>query len=117
MRLVARIFLVVAIGTTAGCSSMLIGSGGGSSSAPIGAETRTGSTRTSDNELSQAVLRAFARDPQLADERLFAVARSGVVTLSGTVGDFEARDQAVAVAGNTSGVVSVRNQIAVNSNR
>jgi osmotically-inducible protein OsmY len=41
---------------------------------------------------------------------------SGNVTLTGTVGSYPARDKAVNIANGTSGVKSVDNRIAVNTN-
>ena len=96
------------------CSSMLMG-GGTSGHAPIGSDSRSVAARERDDALSQSVLHAFARDAGLKDQRIHAVARSGVVTLSGTVGNFETRDRAVDLAGRTAGVASVDNQIEVDT--
>ena len=111
MKIIAPGLMLLALG---GCSSMLMG-GGTSAGAPIGTDSRSVASQEKDDALSQSVLHAFARDAQLRDERLYVVARSGVVTLSGTVDAFETRDRAVTVASGTAGVARVDNQIAVDT--
>lgn len=114
MRLAFLALLMTTAGLATGCSSMLIG-GGTSTDSSIGNDERSSSDRQDDNALSQTVLQALLRDPMLRDERLFAAAGSGVVTLSGTVGSFDARDRAVEIARNTTGVSRVNNQVEVNT--
>lgn len=116
MSLMKIIVLGCALLAVGGCSSMLIG-GGTSSGAPIGTDSRSVASKEGDDALSQSVLHAFARDAELRDERLYVVARSGIVTLSGTVDAFETRDRAVTVASGTAGVTRVDNQIAVDTRR
>lgn len=107
------LLLIMLVGISA-CSSVYLG-GGRSVTPSMGSDTRSDAQRDSDDAVSQAVLQAFARDDILSGERLFAVAKAGEVTLSGSVASFDTRDRAIRVASSTTGVARVNNQIAVNT--
>lgn len=66
-----------------------------------------------DKQVVHAVRRAFAADVRLSRTALTVDARSGVVTLRGTVGSEDYRDRAVAVARSAEGVTGVRSEIHV----
>jgi osmotically-inducible protein OsmY len=95
-----------------GCSAMLLGEGG-TSSPPIGSDSRSQAQSAADEALAGAVAGAIAADPMLKPVNVAVSARSGEVTISGTVSSFAARDQAVHVATAVSGVSRVHNQIRV----
>ena len=97
-----------------GCSAMLIGEGS-AESPPIGSDSRETAQMAADDALADAVTGAISADSMLRATNLAVSARSGVVTLGGTVGSFDARDQAVQVATAVSGVSRVNNQIRVNT--
>ena len=95
-----------------GCSAMLIGEGGTDSPA-IGSDSRSSTQVTADAALAEAVAAAFGGESMLEAANIAISAKSGVVTLAGTVDSFELREQAVDVAGAVSGVSRVSNQIQV----
>lgn len=65
-----------------------------------------------DNVLSANVKAALAADPELKGTDLKAVARSGVVELSGTFDTYPAIDRALAVTRGVTGVRSVEDKTA-----
>ncbi len=91
---------------------MLVGEGS-SESPPIGSESRSSAQVSADVALAAAVVAAFGDESMLSSANIAISAKSGVVTLAGTVDSFELRDQAVDVAGAVSGVSRVSNQIQV----
>lgn len=109
---------ILAVGTAltmlAGCSAMLIGEGS-AESPPIGSDSRETAQMAADDALADAVTGAIGADSMLRATNLAVSARSGVITLGGTVSSFEARDQAVQVAAAVSGVSRVNNQVRVNT--
>jgi BON domain len=109
---VGTVFVGVAMALLTGCSAMLVG-GGGTSSPPIGSDSRSPAQLAADEALAGTVAGAISADPTLKPADVAVSARSGEVTISGTVSSFEARDQAVHVAAAVSGVSRVHNQIRV----
>ena len=97
-----------------GCSAMLIGEGS-AESPPLGSDSRESAQIAADGALADAVTRAIAADSTPRATNLAVSARSGIVTLGGSVSSFEARDQAVQVAAGVPGVSRVNNQIQVNT--
>jgi osmotically-inducible protein OsmY len=67
----------------------------------------------SDHEIRRAVKNAFLYDPRVLSFEPAVRVKSGVVTLSGTVDNLEARRAAEKDARNTVGVVLVRNHLQV----
>ena len=106
--------LGAALAMLTGCSAMLIGEGS-AESPPLGSDSRETAQMAADEALADAVTGAIAAASMLRATNLAVSARSGVVTLGGTVSSFEARDQAVQVAAGVSGVSRVNNQIRVNT--
>lgn len=110
-----RLFAVAAVcALLAACSAMLIG-GANQASPAIGGEHRSSAQLADDNSLARTVQSAFASDSLLSSERLHVSVANGVVTLSGVVGSFAARDRAVGVAGNVAGTSRVKSQLQVNT--
>ena len=66
-----------------------------------------------DDKIAQNVKSAFLRDPVVDSYQIDAKARSGVITLTGTVDSFYEKAQAEDVASRANGVVTVRNNLAV----
>jgi osmotically-inducible protein OsmY len=106
--------VAAALAMLTGCSAMLIGEGS-AESPPIGSDSRETAQMAADGALADAVTSAIAADSTLRATNLAVSARSGIVTLGGSVSSFEARDQAVRVAAGVSGVSRVNNQIRVNT--
>ena len=66
----------------------------------------------SDDEVKSAVMLALAKDPRIsADADVQVMVQSGTVTLKGSVGYLQARRAAAQDAGNTVGVLRVRNHL------
>ena len=95
-----------------GCSAMLLGESSADSPA-IGSDSRSSAQVAADEALAAAVTAAFGDKSMLKAANIAISAKSGVVTLAGTVDSFELRDQAVDIAGAVSGVSRVSNQIQV----
>lgn len=114
-RLVARIaLLLVAWLALSACTAMLLGGGSGKESAP--AERRSAASVARDDSISGQVRRALQADTELGRYTIGVGTASGVVTLSGTVGSYRARDRAVQIARDTAGVQRVENRLVVNTN-
>ena len=103
--------LLAAVGT-AGCTSMLTGSGG-SSAAPLGSESRSAEQQQRDSDLQRTVAQALASESGLQGLGLSVTAHNNTVTVSGAVPSFSLRDRAIVVARNAAGSALVRNQIRV----
>jgi osmotically-inducible protein OsmY len=89
---------------------MLVGEGG-KESPPIGKDSRGSAQVAADEALAEAVAGALNGSSMLANVSVSA--RSGMVTLSGTVSSFEARDQALELTRAVAGVANVNEQIRV----
>ena len=98
---------VIAVSLLSACSAMILGESSTESPA-IGSGSRGSAQMAADDALTEAVASALDRGSDLV-----VSARSGAVTLSGTVSSFKERDQAVALATSVAGVSSVNNQIRV----
>ena len=98
--------LLVALGLVSGCTAMVLGGGSGGS-------TASGSTTTADAGISARIREVFASDSTLAAYNLGVRTYSGNVTLSGSVKNYVAREQAGRLAKATTGVRTVTNQIVV----
>ena len=106
----ATVLIVLAL-ALAGCTSMLAGSRTESAGQPIGTDTRDATTVARDDQISQIIRDRFAADADLLS--LSVDTRRGVVTLRGTLDDFDLRERAVRLAGDVPGVVRVASQITV----
>ena len=106
--------LLVAIALT-GCTSMLLGNT--SSRESTAGSTAASPSSAADTAISSEIRRRLGADTSLREYAIGIRSQSGRVTLSGTVGSYEHRDRAVAIARDTSGVQTVDNRIIVNTNR
>ncbi len=91
---------------------MLMGEGS-ADSPPIGSDGRGSAQMAADEVLTEAVAAELDGNSTLRPESIAVSVRSGVVTLGGTVGGFDARELAVELATAVAGVASVNNQIRV----
>ena len=93
---------------------MLLGNTSSRESSP---GTSTGSTvSAADSAISGEIRRKLSADSELRQYTIGIRTQDGRVTLSGTVGSYDARDRAVAIARGTQGVRDVDNRIIVNTN-
>lgn len=99
----------------AGCTSLLLGSAE-SGEVTYPAETRNSSQVAADEAISEAIRKKLSADKAVNRYAIGITTRDSVVTLSGTVGSYAARDRAIQLATTTDGVRSVNNSIIVNTN-
>ncbi len=98
--------LMLALALTSACTAMVLGGG---SSAPA----QSGTTASFDAAIAANIREHFASDSTLAAYNVGVRSDSGNVTLTGTVENYVAREQASRLAKATNGVKSVTNQIVV----
>ena len=109
------LIIVVALLTVPGCTSILLGdASSGEGSMP--ADERGSAQLAADDAISAAIRRKLSADELLSRYAIGIRTVNGEVTLSGTVGSYEARDRAVQVATATDGVRRVSNRLIVNTN-
>ena len=102
----------VALTLSGGCSAMLVGEGNADSPA-IGTDNRSTAQLAADTALADAVEAAIGAEPMLDSAKIAVSAKSGVVSLAGTVDSYEIRDQAIKLVDAVSGVTRVSNQLQV----
>jgi len=95
-----------------GCTALVVGGTGAGGYQPAGDE-REPVAATSDAAISAEINGRNAADPVVNEFSIGVLTHKGTVTLTGTVGNFAARDQAGRSANNTDGVGIVNNQIVV----
>ncbi|MDH4126570.1 MAG: BON domain-containing protein [Gammaproteobacteria bacterium] len=105
--------ILIAAITLSGCSAMMLG-GGSTASTPMERDRATPAAQASDSTLSSRVRAQYAKDPMLAQAAITVSAAAGMVTLSGTVSTYAARESAEKLAMATDGVKGVDNNITVN---
>jgi len=111
MRFLLAMMVILALPA---CTSMLLGNT--SSREPAPATTRNAAPSAADSAISGAIRRQLGEDQDLSKYAIGIRTSSGVVTLSGTVGSYPARDRAVQIASDVSGVRQVDNRLMVNTN-
>lgn len=77
------------------------------------AQRRAAAPAPSDAEIRAAVIQAFALDPRVVSFNPIVTVRNGIVTLTGTVNDLQARNAAEEDARNVTGVRFVNNYLKV----
>ena len=112
MHVLIAVFMVLMLPA---CTSMLLGNAS-SGDGGMSTDTRSSSQVAADNTISVTIRRKFGADSAVSQYAIGIRTVDRNVTLSGTVGSFQARDRAVQIANDTEGVSSVRNQIMVNTN-
>ena len=80
---------------------------------PAAAQRRSAAAAPSDVEIRGAIIQAFALDPRVSSFNPVVTVRNGVVTLTGTVNDLQARNAAEEDARNVTGVRFVNNYLKV----
>lgn len=110
-----RIIALLVIGTTlSGCSGMMVsgGAAGVSGSAPIGKQG-SGSSQPSDSQIRRNIERQFNYDSLVSQGDVDVRSSRGMVTLSGTVPTYSARERAERLAISVDGVKGIDNEIIV----
>ena len=100
--------LVLACLLMSACTGMLVGGGDN-----YDADQRDAATVSADDAISAAIKRRLADHPVAGGHSIAVRSHKGTVTLSGSVSNYSARNQAGRIAGETDGVVMVNNQIVV----
>ncbi len=80
------------------------------------AADRSSAQVAQDDAISASIRRQFSADSAVSQYPIGIRTVDGKVTLSGTVGSYQARDSAVQIATNTKNVGSVSNRMIVNTN-
>ena len=104
------VFLVFVI-TLSGCSSLMLG--GGSAASSAGEEQTSASAEAADTATSNRVKQKFAADSELGRHAIGVNTKAGMVTISGSVPNYGARENAEKLAIATDGVKAVDNRITV----
>jgi len=103
---------LLALILVSGCSALVVG-GTGAGGYQAGEDKREPSAQASDSAISAKINGRFSTDPVVNEFNIGVRTYEGTVTLTGTVAEFGARDQAGKIAKDTDGVVIVNNQIVV----
>ncbi|MCH9693659.1 MAG: BON domain-containing protein [Gammaproteobacteria bacterium] len=109
MRSVIALITLLALSA---CTTMLVGgaSGGGSQS---GGDKRGASVVAADSGITTQIKGKLSADQSVSVFDVGVKTRKGIVTLTGAVGSFSARERAAKIAKETDGVVAVNNLIVV----
>ena len=108
-----RIALVILSSLTLmGCTALVVG-GAAVGGYQLGKDERSPSVVASDSAITSKIKAKYVADSIVSVFNIGVRTYEGRVTLSGTVGSFVARDQAMDLAKSTSGVRTVTNQIVV----
>lgn len=95
----------------AGCSSFMMTGGGGTYDS--GTDERTAAQVAKDTTIVAEIKGRYVNDPVVGVFDVGVRSVSGRVTLTGTVGSYEARNHAYRIARQVTGVSAVINQIRV----
>ena len=104
--------LILPIFMLSGCTALMVG-GDGAVGYQGGKDERAASVMASDSAITTEIRGKYAADSVVSVFNVGVRTFKGTVTLTGTVGSYIARDQAVLLAKETRGVVAVNNQIVV----
>ena len=94
-----------------GCTAMMVGGGGGSYQQR--GEARPPGVVASDAAITTKLEGKYIADPLVSAFDIGVSTWKGVVTLSGAVGSYVAREEAESIAKSTGGVKAVNNHIVV----
>ena len=95
-----------------GCTAMMVG-GAGVAGYQLGKDERTASVVASDSTITTKIKSKYVADSVVSVFNVGVRTYEGTVTLTGTVGSLTARNRAVQLARETSGVKAVDDQIKI----
>ncbi len=104
--------LIVSLFMLSGCTALMVG-GAAAAGYQLGKDERPPSVVASDSAITTKIKSKYVADAIVSVFNISVRTYEGTVTLAGTVGSYAARDQAVALAKQTDGVIVVNNQIIV----
>jgi hypothetical protein len=106
-----KLSLLLALLILGGCSSFMMTGGGGTYGSD--ASERTAAEVARDTTIVAEIKGRYVNDPVVGVFEVGVGSVNGRVTLTGTVGSYEARNQAYRIARGVTGVTAVINQIRV----
>jgi hyperosmotically inducible protein len=109
MRITAVLLMLLSL---SGCTAMLVG-GAAVGGYQLGKDDREPAVVASDSAITTKIKSKYVADSIVSAFDVSVRTYEGIVTLTGTVGSFVARDQADKLAKETGGVISVNNQVLV----
>jgi osmotically-inducible protein OsmY len=105
-----NLLVVLSLLMLGGCTALVVGGAGGGGY-QAGKDERPAGVVASDAAITRQINAKYAADSMISAFSISVRTHQGRVTLSGTVGSYAARDQAVDLAKSTAGVMTVTNQI------
>ena len=103
--------ILLALLLSTGCTALVVG--GSSGSYQSGKDERPATAVSSDSAITARIRDKYKGDSVVSEFNIAVRAYQGTVYLSGTVGNYTARDQAVRLAKETAGVTTVNSQIVI----
>lgn len=103
---------VLALFLLSGCTALVVG-GAAAGGYQLGKDEREPAVVASDSAITTKIKGKYVVDSAVSVFNISVRTYAGVVTLTGTVGNYVARDQAGRIAKGTKGVAAVNNQIVV----
>ncbi len=104
--------LVLALILLSGCTALVVG-GAAAGAYQLGKDEREPAVVASDSTITTKIKAKYSADEVVSVFDISVRTYEGIVTLTGAVGSFVARDNAGKIAKETKGVKTVNNQIVV----
>ena len=104
--------LLLSLVMLSGCTAMMVG-GAAAAGYQLGKDEREPAVVASDSAITTKIKGKYVADSVVSVFNIGVRTYEGTVTLTGSVGSYVARDQAVILAKSTNGVKAVNNQITV----
>ena len=104
--------IVLAVFLLSGCTALVVG-GASTGGYQAGKDERSSAVVASDSTITTKIKGKFGADATLSMFNINVRTYKGIVTLTGSVGNYVARNQAGSIAKATTGVEVVNNQIVV----
>ena len=103
---------MLAVLLLSGCTALVVG-GASTGGYQAGKDERNSAVLASDSAITTEIKGKYGSDSAVSMFNINVRTYKGIVTLTGTVGDYVARNQAGSLAKATTGVEVVNNQIVV----
>ena len=105
-------YIVLSLLMLSGCTALVVG-GAAVGGYQLGKDERPPSVVASDSAITTKIKGKYVADSIVSVFNIGVRTYEGTVYLSGVVGSFVARDQAIKLAKETAGVTAVNNQIVI----